>query len=208
MRPFRYESLRLDSGKPLIRLIELVPGGSLESIKCNLHKINLKDHPQYEAISYCWGTSPPSIPITCNGSRLEITESLHSALRRLRYEHGCRILWADQICIYLDRSRIKYRRNLRFEPLFSKGFGFAHSAFRLSGARKGSNYFASPTSVHIHMSLFGLLRAGSGSSTTRSPFVIQTHSLARFVRMRSNLGVLFGRVSVAALRARDRGEQG
>ena len=37
------------------------------------------------------------------------------------------------------------------------------------------------------MSLFGLLRAGSGSSTIRSPFVILSHSLARLERMHSNL---------------------
>jgi hypothetical protein len=37
------------------------------------------------------------------------------------------------------------------------------------------------------MSLFGLLGAGSGSSTIRSPFVILSHSLARLERMRSNL---------------------
>ena len=38
-----------------------------------------------------------------------------------------------------------------------------------------------------HISLFGLLRAGSGSSTIKSPFVILSRSLARLERMRSNL---------------------
>jgi len=58
--------------------------------------------------------------------------------------------WFVAVCVYLDRSRTKCRRNLRVEPLFSEGFGFAHLAFRLSRARKGSNYFASPTSIHTH----------------------------------------------------------
>jgi hypothetical protein len=49
----------------------------------------------------------------------------------------------------------------------------------------GSNHFSSPTSVHIDLSLFGLLRAGLGFSTNQSPFVIQTHSLAIFGSMRS-----------------------
>jgi hypothetical protein len=30
------------------------------------------------------------------------------------------------LCIYSYRSRIKHRRNLRFEPLFSEGFDFAY----------------------------------------------------------------------------------
>jgi len=37
------------------------------------------------------------------------------------------------------------------------------------------------------MSFVGLLGAGSGSSTIRSPFVILSHSLVRLERMRSNL---------------------
>ena len=37
------------------------------------------------------------------------------------------------------------------------------------------------------MSLFGLLRDGSGPSIIRSPFMILSHSLARLERMRSNL---------------------
>lgn len=50
-------------------------------------------------------------------------------------------------------------------------------------------------------------RIGQGFAI-RSPFVIQTHSLAKFVRMRFTLGVLFKRMSVAILRARDRGKPG
>jgi len=49
------------------------------------------------------------------------------------------------------------------------------------------------------ISLFGLLRAGSGSSTIKSQFVILSHFLARLERMRSNLRPL-GEVRFGARR--------
>jgi hypothetical protein len=38
---------------------------------------------------------------------------------------GKKTFWIDQICIYQDRYRTKCSRNLRFEPLFCNGVGFA-----------------------------------------------------------------------------------
>jgi hypothetical protein len=54
---------------------------------------------------------------------LAIYQNLASAFRHLRYVDQVRIFWVDAICIHLDRSRTKYCRNSRFEPLFSEGVG-------------------------------------------------------------------------------------
>jgi len=40
---------------------------------------------------------------------------------------GVHHLWIDSLCLYLDRYRTKYHRNLRFGPLFSNEFRFAQA---------------------------------------------------------------------------------
>jgi hypothetical protein len=40
-------------------------------------------------------------------------------------------LWIDALCIYPDRYRTKCCRNLRFEPQFCEGVGFAHLACQI-----------------------------------------------------------------------------
>jgi hypothetical protein len=42
------------------------------------------------------------------------------------------VLDVDLLCIYPDRYRTKCCRNLRFEPQFCEGFGFAHLAYWVS----------------------------------------------------------------------------
>jgi len=59
----------------------------------------MSDHPEYEAISYCWGKSPDRRWIFCNDSLLEVTENLSAALNRLRLPSESRYLWADAVCI-------------------------------------------------------------------------------------------------------------
>jgi hypothetical protein len=64
------------------------------------------------------------------------------------------------------------------------------------GSARPSSSSSNPISDQLHqdtcsdsetMSLFGLLGAGSGSSTIRSPFMVLSHSLARLERIRSGL---------------------
>jgi hypothetical protein len=86
------------------------------------------------------------------------------------------------ICMYPDRHRTKCCRNLRCEPQFCEGVGFAHLACRfLEPERALTTLRLSPP--FTHMSLFRLLRAGSGPFTIRNPIAIPSHSLARLERM-------------------------
>jgi hypothetical protein len=145
LKHFKYEELDYPTGVWAIRIVELLPGKTLEDIKCRLRPVILKSPSElasttaidvqgrelsganqeqgqhsptsYEALSYCWGDNTAfKTPIICNGARLEITRNLKSALQHLRDEENVRILWVDAICLYLDRYRTKYCGNLRLGP--------------------------------------------------------------------------------------------
>lgn len=95
MSDFKYQALSRDS----IRILELLPGDLQEPLKCNLQSVQLSSLLEYEALSYCWGHPSLTHTVACNGSEVRVTQSLHSALHRLRYKDRSRILWADAICI-------------------------------------------------------------------------------------------------------------
>ncbi|TVY52582.1 Heterokaryon incompatibility protein 6 OR allele, partial [Lachnellula suecica] len=63
----------------------------------------LANLPPFETLSYCWGTSPLSLPITVDSQTLHIKPNLASALREFRRSHRealeQRTLWIDAICI-------------------------------------------------------------------------------------------------------------
>lgn len=118
-RPFRRQKARLhragystyvykklDKSDPKsIRLIELIPwtNQDIENgiyVRIKMHTASLDDPnaPAYEAISYCWGDATHLEPIVCNDAVIQVTKSLHRALRRLHLGRS-RILWADALCI-------------------------------------------------------------------------------------------------------------
>ncbi|KAI1201112.1 heterokaryon incompatibility protein-domain-containing protein [Nemania serpens] len=93
-----YKHEPLPSGR-WFRLIQLFPGQRDDIIKCRLNTCELDKAPPYDPISYCWGDVNDRQEIVCNGRRLSITASLHSALVRFRDTKTPRMLWADGICI-------------------------------------------------------------------------------------------------------------
>lgn len=83
-----------------IRLINLFPGTREESIHCEIFHTNLDAQPDYEAVSYTWGSPVISSSISCGKyGILSVTENCEAALRDLRYRYHKRILWIDAICI-------------------------------------------------------------------------------------------------------------
>lgn len=80
-----------------IRLLKLKPGNN--DIHFTLDTVRLADHPEYEAISYCWGEATDTRVVYCEGIPLNVTVSLYTALRHLRLPDKTRILWADAVCI-------------------------------------------------------------------------------------------------------------
>jgi hypothetical protein len=55
--------------------------------------------PNWEALSYCWGSSTVLKPLLISGKILNITGGLHLALQHLRLSDGERAIWIDQICV-------------------------------------------------------------------------------------------------------------
>ncbi|KAK7746220.1 hypothetical protein SLS62_009436 [Diatrype stigma] len=90
-----------------IRVVELQAGGWHDQIDCRLAVTTLDAKPQFEALSYVWGSSIDSEPIALNGHEIRVSDSLTSALRHVRSTEEPRVLWADAICI--DQHSIQER---------------------------------------------------------------------------------------------------
>ncbi|KAF3767823.1 HET-domain-containing protein, partial [Cryphonectria parasitica EP155] len=82
-----------------IRCLVLSPGSGSDPLACELQTVDLDKQPDFEAISYVWGSDVKSETISCNGRTTYITANLSAALKRVRYASEPRSLWADSICI-------------------------------------------------------------------------------------------------------------
>ena len=71
--------------------------------------------PPYLALSYTWGSPVFEDQALVNGKSIGITKNLGDALRGVRsyVSQKSLMIWADSICTYSDRSRIKPFRNLK-----------------------------------------------------------------------------------------------
>ncbi|KAK4212136.1 heterokaryon incompatibility protein-domain-containing protein [Rhypophila decipiens] len=97
-RKAHYEYQQLPHGD-FVRYLILHPGKDDEPLSCSLNVSLLDQAPQFEAISYVWGTPLKDQEIECDGKSLFITANLRDALRCVRWPTESRTLWADSICI-------------------------------------------------------------------------------------------------------------
>lgn len=85
-----------------IRLLVIEPSDHLSPVSCRFLNSHLQDHPEYDALSYCWGSQSQtqwcSVTID-NRQDFRVTKHLLQALRRLRTKDNIRIIWIDAICI-------------------------------------------------------------------------------------------------------------
>jgi hypothetical protein len=75
---------------------------------CRLHIISgeliiikLEEAPEYEALSYTWGTREKAVPIKMCNKRLLVTANLAIALQYLRGKVDGKspgLVWIDQLC--------------------------------------------------------------------------------------------------------------
>jgi hypothetical protein len=79
------------------RVAEVFPGRDGDGIYCKLHIVDWVTTPNYEAISYAWGDPNIKAPVICDGSIIQVTQSLHTALEHLRHEDRSRFVWADAL---------------------------------------------------------------------------------------------------------------
>lgn len=90
----------LSTQQPEIRLLQLLPAENLEaSVQCQLTQVLLSDSPNYECLSYAWGSTDFTISIDLNGQSHFVTPNLDLAMRHIRLPTKVRTLWVDAICI-------------------------------------------------------------------------------------------------------------
>lgn len=93
-----------------IRLLFLHPArGHDEEIRCTLKVVSLDANPHFTALSYVWGAATDTRTIRVDGTRVQVTASLASALRHIRDSPPPSpsgepatvqiILWVDAVCI-------------------------------------------------------------------------------------------------------------
>ncbi|KAI9148970.1 Heterokaryon incompatibility protein [Paramyrothecium foliicola] len=89
----------IDSLAREIRVVQVEAGSGNAKIKCKLVTVSLESKPQFEALSYVWGSSTQGYVVDVEGCLMNVTDNLHSALMRLRQPSEARVLWIDQLCI-------------------------------------------------------------------------------------------------------------
>jgi hypothetical protein len=102
-----------------IRLLYLAPSSLNERIQCVTFHANLSSKPEYEALSYEWGSKEMKI-ITLNGEDYSVRTNLFDALLRLRLERAERILWIDAICINQDNVKERNHQVSRMASIYSQ----------------------------------------------------------------------------------------
>ena len=88
----------------IIRLLNILPGAFGDDLCVTIEagRLNLVNPPQYEALSYVWGSGQDLKTIYIGGDKqfsLQVTQNLESSLRHLRHSDNNRVLWVDAICI-------------------------------------------------------------------------------------------------------------
>jgi hypothetical protein len=82
----------------------------------------MAEAPQYEALSYVWGSNERTHTITCDQMLLAVTASLDTVLRVLRKPTESRIIWIDQICIDQDNIPERSEQVQIMREIYSRAF--------------------------------------------------------------------------------------
>jgi len=106
-----------------VRLLEIEPGRKSEPIRCRFKVVDLKDDPEYEALSYYWGNKGRKKTVICDGVEVRVTPNLAKALHRYR-------------CV---PSTAKSTSGPKLHRVFSRAAGREAQADNLSGIAKKSD---------------------------------------------------------------------
>ena len=144
MAPYEYSAL--DESASEIRLMTLLPGRFKDKISIIIETAVLtKEHiPQYEALSYAWGSKENPVDITVTARQLEcsklsswlgrsrrrrfaarslgtisVTQNLASALPYLRKKDKPRVFWVDAICVNQQDRAERGHQVKRMAALYS-----------------------------------------------------------------------------------------
>lgn len=90
-----------------IRLLYLQPRSS--AVSCKIQHVKFSDNPQYEALSYMWGSACDEYTITLDDNAYPVRANLWSALSHLQLDDEVRALWIDAVCI--NQQDVKERNH-------------------------------------------------------------------------------------------------
>lgn len=113
---FTYRALETEEH---IRLFHVEPGLRTDSIKGYLQHTSLASRPEYEALSYSWGSPNKEHQLRTDEGSIMITDSVRSALIRLRHHDRPRVLWIDALCINQDNSTEKAQQVLLMAKIYA-----------------------------------------------------------------------------------------
>jgi hypothetical protein len=120
---YRYSPLNKAAHE--IRLLTLLPEPYSSEIQVLLHATSFSNDtpPNYEALSYVWGSTEYQAEIIVGASRedkLPVTQNIETALRHLRYEEEPRRLWIDAICVNQQDLDERSHQVQRMSDIYSK----------------------------------------------------------------------------------------
>ena len=94
-----YALAPLDFQDESLRLMQILPGAEIDIIKCELQAHNLREPPEFWALSYTWGTAVRDDCIELNGVRMSCHANLWLFLQQMRLQRQYGPFWIDAICI-------------------------------------------------------------------------------------------------------------
>ncbi|KAK4499441.1 hypothetical protein PRZ48_009955 [Zasmidium cellare] len=120
-----YPYIPLDPDSTQIRTLTLEPSEVHDSkIRCSIGVVSLSDeNAQYEALSYVWGASKGTTPITIDVHQFPVTRNLGTALRYLRKPYESRTLWVDAVCINQNDVPERNVQVRRMGEIYSRATG-------------------------------------------------------------------------------------
>jgi hypothetical protein len=129
---YEYQSLE-DEPHGTIRLLKLLPGKTPEHINCQLQQATVDDN--FTAISYVWGTDPPTERISVNGQSFLVRRNLYQCLLHVRDKSLEKCLWIDAICV--DQANLHERSSQVM--LMDRIFGNAGTVVAWLGTNTANN---------------------------------------------------------------------
>ena len=105
-----------------IRVVRLYPGvrPTNKALTCELETVDLRDFPEYECLSYEWGSTSSPCKIILNDHYVSVRKNLYWALYHLRDEKEPRTLWIDALCINQADLPEKNKQVSRMGDIYSK----------------------------------------------------------------------------------------
>lgn len=99
----------------------LLPASSHDAdIHCELKTVSLSEYPNFEALSYTWGSIGKADEIRLDGHKFQVWENAAAALRRLRLPKKARHLWIDAICINQDDLQERSEQVLLMQRIYGQ----------------------------------------------------------------------------------------